>query len=697
MGVLDTEIQFPFTYWSENIEKHAKPSNTCEVKNNETYLINAHPLLNEIKLKYINEDLNKELIQLLDELVSKSLINKNQDSYYVDDLTKQGFPKLLINIRDKDLIKLSKEKHAEFYKEKKKFTKQTKLLGQYLHNINDIQVKDIKDIQPNKTAYIKILGSQNDHTERVMMYGKNKQTLFAALKRQLKSAPAPDSNTVRDFLKHSEQIIDEELGDQLKDFSYDVSQWYNHLARGKQREIKPLYDLYMHPERMIHYNSKEIEKLLTLHYTAIVKAEIQDLDGKPRMVCSIPKHVKYIMGPVTWMLEEIAAKHLKGYCGGQNLTEMGDQLNEYIKQGFTKVVEGDGSAFDNTQDITLKAIDRYIYNKVTSKIYHVPKRLFEQVANAYYKIMDVNYRDHFTNKVKTYVEYYVLGTVFSGDCDTTLMNTIRMVLYNRYINDKAGLKYGKDYIVYAKGDDFSVLYKNTIKDEFIDQIYYKYFLPKSSGPEEISDKRQFGLGQILKFLDKGDTSTFKFCSLRSWFKKPLNDEITLTRDPSKLYNKALYSIKYKSYNPKQKYLYHIQQAISYVTNYKGIDIFTRMAEAHFKRANEIRQIYNIRLTKKQKFSSHKLYEEYKLNQKEKLEEIEFTDNSTINKILYKLFNIKVREKYINFYTDYWEQVQKVEKQRTEENTIQELEYINDQINAEFDVEELKSLLAHNKK
>jgi len=38
-------------------------------------------------------------------------------------------------------------------------------------------------------------------------------------------------------------------------------------------------------------------------------------------------------------------------------------------------------------------------------------------------------------------------------------------------------------------------------------------------------------------------------------------------------------------------------------------------------------------------------------------------------------------------------MQLVERQRCESNTILELQYINDQINAEFDTEELKSLLA----
>lgn len=679
-----------YTYLSDNIEKHAKPNNTCYVYDTQTYKQNTHPLINNIKLKYLDDDIKF----IFNNLVSNNLLCRDEQSYYIKDEKIQGFPRLMINIKDEELLKLSKAKYKFEYRKAKKFFKDNEFLEKVFHCVNDLHVSDIKDKQPKKIAFKKILGDPNDFTERVMAYGKNKQTLFAAFKRQIKTAPIPDKNVMTDFIQYSKNIIDKELGESLKDFGYDVSQWFNHLNAEKQNQITPIYNYYNHKEKLNDMTSEEISRMLSLHYTAIVKSELQELDGKPRMVCSIPQHIKYIMGPITWPLEEIAAKHLKGYCGGQNLSEMSQQLNEYIKQGFIKVVEGDGSAFDNTQDVTLKGVDRYIYNKILPKIYHVPKDIFEQVANSYYKIMDINYRDQFNNKkVRTYVRYFVLGTVFSGDCDTTLMNTIRMVLYNRYVNDKAGLVYGKDYIVYAKGDDFSVLYKNYIDDDFIDKIYYKYFLPKSAGPEEITDKREFGLGQILKFLEKGGPSNFKFCSLRSWYKNNREDEITLTRDPAKLFNKALYSMKYKQYTPKQKYQYHIEQAISYQVNYAGIDIFELVAEAHYKRAMEIKVNYCLKINHKQAEIQSKLRSQCKLNAKRRLQQIEFTDNSFLNKILYKLFDIKQREKYIDFYTNYWEQTQLVERMRCETNTINELKYINNQINREFDTEELKSLLA----
>jgi hypothetical protein len=686
------EQDINFTYLSENIEKHAKPNNTCQVYDKQSYIRNTHPVVDEINKNYMPNYVQN----VLNNLVSKNFLKRDGDNYIVEDHEKQGFPRLMIEIKDQQLLNLSLEKHSQYYEKQKELFKNDPFLMKNFHIINDIQVNEIDDKQYEKVGMIKILGDMKDRLHDVMIFGKNKQTLFAASKRQMKTAPVPDKYIVRDFIKHSIKIIDKELGEELKDFSYDVVQWYNHLSKDKQILIKPIYDLHYHPEKLTNLTTKEMKHLLSTSYQALVKSEIQDLDGKPRMVCQIPQYIKFVMGPVTWMLEEIASKKLQGYCGGLNLDEMSELLNGYIKQGFTKVVEGDGSGFDNTQDVCLKGIDRYIYNKIKDKIYHVRKSEFERIANAYYKTMKVKYIDDYSKKIVKYLVYHVLGTVFSGDCDTTLMNTIRMALYNRYVNDKAGLVYGKDYVVLAKGDDFSVLYQTYVTDERIRQIYKKYFLEKPTDNYEIIDDRQYGIGQILKFLEIGDPSTFKFCSLRSWFKNKDGMEITLTRDPSKLYNKALYSLKYKKYNQKQKCQYHIDQAISYLINYQGIEIFEIIAQAHLKQAELIKKKYNIRLGKLQSIQYRNMIKSKKIKEKEKLKTIEFTSNDCMNDILYKLFDIKKREKYIDLYTSYWEQVGFYEKIRSEHNTINELHYINQQINMEFSTEELKSLLALNK-
>lgn len=423
-------------------------------------------------------------------------------------------------------------------------------------------------------------------SDEAMCWTACKHTTLAAAKRQMKAAPTPTEEVAEDFFQHSKRIIDKEMGEQLKNFGYSVTDWYNHLTQKKQKALEHVLNYYKGDITKIP--RKELSNIHKTHYTGILKEEVQGPDGKPRMVCSIPQKVKYIMGPVTWHLEEIAQDHLQGYCGGKNLDQMAAYINQHLSQGFTKIVEGDGSAFDNTQDVSLKEVDRYIYRLVADKIYHVPKKDFLEHSQAIYKTMDIEYIDKNTKKKKPLLRYTILGTVFSGDCDTTLMNTIRMALYNRYVNDKAGLVYGKDYVVFSKGDDFTLMYKPYVTNQFINDAYYHYFLDKNPDPST-PNASIYGLGQVLKFLEFGDASIIKFCSLNAWFTDPTEQLIYLTRDVHKFLTLGKYSKKAKTYTVLQKIAYLNDQAVSLILNYPNIQLFQHIAQHYMDLANRIMQ------------------------------------------------------------------------------------------------------------
>lgn len=670
-----------FTYLSQNIEEHARPNNTCCIKNKQTYILNTHPGLDKLEKRILPD----EDIKLLEKFVEKKLLL--QDELFFYRTPTYGFPRLLIDIKDRDLNKIARQVHPEVYQ----YIEELRLpreLKHWFHTINDIPVAMIPDITPRKIGFEKILGTKiHDESKDVMMYGKNKQTLFAAAKRQMKTAPCPSTKIAKDFISWATNTIETEIGEELDSFSYNYNQWYNHLSAPKQILIEDIDNYHHHREKFFELPKKKQEQVLNLHYEAIVKAELQPADGKPRMVCSIPQRIKYAMGPICWQLEEICTNKLRGYCGGKNLTEMATDIMKYLEQGFTKVVEGDGSAFDNSQDVLLKGLDRYIYNRIKDKVYHVPKDEFEMISNLHYKTMDVKYV--MDKKKHTYMTYKVLGTVFSGDSDTTLANTIRMAMYNRYANEQFGLKYGQDYIVFSKGDDFSVLYKDSISNELIDIIYDTYFLSKPEGNHKILDLRVGKLGQICKFLEKGAADSFKFCSLRSWYTDPLDStKITLTRNPNKLFTISQYSIKTKSMSNLSKAKYLIQQAVDYEMNYPGIQIFEIMAESCRSHA------YQLLLRSGDQERKIKTYERMLAKKKRRDElKIEFTDRGDINKILMQLYDIKARKKFENLvYAEYWENVKARENQRYDSNTKEEIDYINQQINAEFDTEELKTLV-----
>jgi len=582
----------------------------------------------------------------------------------------------IFNIKDPQFKKLAQRKQPDVYINGKYYKRNT---------FDLVKVADIECQCPDKYLYEQVFGSPVDQPKEVMAYNSCMHTIYAAAKRQMKMAPTPEPAVADDFIEYAINIIEKEVGTYLTHFGYSYDQWYQHLTRTKQKDMD-MVRTYLYGDRTL-LTPQQISQIKRTNYEGICKVELQETDGKPRMVCAIPMLTKYAMGPITWALEEIFAKHFQGYCGNKNLTEMADYINNLLTLGFTKVVEGDGSAFDNTQDITLKRVDHYIYKRIVDKVFHIDRKLFLELATNIYKIMDVVTYDSKTKTKKQLFSYMILGTVFSGDCDTTLCNTIRMALYNRYVNDKAGLVYGKDYVAFSKGDDFTVLYKPYVDNTFIEKAYYKYFVKANPDPEQ-PDTRVYGLGQVLKMLDFGGPASIKFCSLRAWLKP--NGTIILTRDPKKFYNLSKYSRKIKTLDNYAAGQYLLDQAISLMISYPELNIFKTMAQCYEQKAQEY--IANIPDSLKNKliykYNKHK----YQIETDSRLSKPEIVNIDEDNQYNVHIYNICKREHFYKIQGDYWTTMQKIEKLRTDRLTENEALYVNQQIDAEFSSEELKSVL-----
>lgn len=553
------------------------------------------------------------------------------------------FPKLSMFIKDKELKKLAGEEMSKF---------------------DSIDCKDITCTCNGKEKYLQLFSSTESSPDSIL-YNDCKRTIFAAAKRQMKSAPVPNKYVLEDFINWSKQTIDILIGDDLNSFGYSYNQWFNHLTKPKQdRMLKIKEFIHGTDQLQPHYIDLEHLDPSMLHYEAICKVEVQSIDGKPRMVCAIPDLVKYVMGPVCWKLEEIFSQKIPTYCGGQNLTQMQDKINHYIDEGFCIVAEGDGSAFDNTQDVMLKALDRYIYQKILSKVHHVPQDLFEYVSQAMYKTMDVVLK--VGNKKKTLLTYSILGTVFSGDCDTTLMNTLRMGFYNWYTNHKMGLVLNRDFICFSKGDDFTVMYKRHVNLDEVEQNYQRYWLGKS---ENDYDDRIHGLGQILKFIEFGPPNSIKFCSLRAWYIDLSSQHIFLTRDPSKFLTLAKYSRKALHMTAEQLSEYYYDQAIALLSSYKGIQYFEDMARMYLTYSHNIRTECNLQ----------HVFNNNKLNRKGDKRQTLFLEAED----LYDGYCYQPRNTFVKIVGSYWDTYKHLE---TTQETIlsgEALRLVNDQISNEY--------------
>jgi hypothetical protein len=288
-------------------------------------------------------------------------------------------------------------------------------------------------------------------------------------------------------------------------------------------------------------------------------------------------------------------------------------------------------------------------------------------------------------KKKNLFEYSILGSVFSGDCDTTLCNTIRMALYNIYVNEKAGLKYGKDFKVMSKGDDFTVFYKPYISNQLINDIYNKYFIREVTGQQQI-----YGLGQILKFLSIGDPSTISFCSLRALYTDVSEAKIILVRDFTKFNHIARYARKIKAISGPKRVAYLQQQAISLRATYAGIKIFETMADAFDHAAMQ----YSEYLAKGDKKKAEQIFIQ-SLKYVDKLvkyvrEEIPREAEIKENEIDYMLYNIGKYRKFFKIQGDYWETMKRLQEMVSYNLTKAQYDYINEQIEAIMSTQIFKS-------
>lgn len=330
------------------------------------------------------------------------------------------------------------------------------------------------------------------NTKGVIVYNSCRRTLFAALRRQLKLTSPPDPKVVPELHKFMDEYFDKYIEPHLRDFDYSFSQWYNHQPRHKQDALDRI-------------DPSKIEEVV---YGLFCKREKQEMGGKNRAISNISNETKFVMGPVIWMLEELADKFFPGYCGKKNWNDLEKYYNEAYQQGFRYVVQGDGSAFDLSQHNDCKYIDFKIYSYLADRklIHHVPNDTFKKVATQKIRKLKASY---FVNGVqKVLGTALVQGTVFSGSSDTTFANTLRMAIYNMFTLEKAGLRFDIDYKLLCKGDDFLVLVKE-MRD--YDGIYYKYWCKAVKDPMTYSYE-PYGIGQVLKFLVVGDYSTLDFCS-----------------------------------------------------------------------------------------------------------------------------------------------------------------------------------------
>lgn len=404
------------------------------------------------------------------------------------------------------------------------------------------------------------------NTGEVICYNSCNRTLFAAFKRQLQRVFPPDPHELTKFEQFVTEYFNKYVRPVLDNFDYSYTDWYNHLPAHKQAAM----DAVKLQIAKTGYPDK-------VEYGLFCKREKQAAGGKNRAIANIEPIIKYIMGPVCWSLEHYADLYFPGYCGSKNWDQLEDMFSVLYKRGFDHVLQGDGSAFDTSQAAECKIIDRLIYNYLAdnNKIHHVPSDVFKKLATVSERHLNAKY--HQEKRLNQFAKASIYGTVFSGASDTTLMNTLRMALYNMYTLERVGMVYDVDYRHLAKGDDFMVFTKHKDwRGRSFSDIYYDIWAtkPKNSLMTNFTEK---GIGQILKFLIVGDYTTIDFCSTMC---VQDGDNFKLFRKPDRLNPLGHFSRSALKMTPGQYKQYLLDLAYSLEVIAGGYPLYQEYIEAY---------------------------------------------------------------------------------------------------------------------
>jgi len=396
----------------------------------------------------------------------------------------------------------------------------------------------------------------------VLIYDNCKANIYTAIKRDSLGVTKPERRCVDLFIKYYDKIFDEEIAPLLDGFEYDFNSWYNHLNVKQQKNLKQVDFKFLKKRR----------------YKMFCKAEKQEVTSndkapKNRCICGPNEEYKYVMGPVVHRLEAIFKKKFKGYCSGKNWSDRETDLNNRRRAGLRRVAQGDGSAFDRSQDHELKYVERKIYNYLADHGYirHVDVDVFLQHALA--KMVPIHADFMVKHGKHVYMESLGFinktGGVQSGNCDTSFANTLRMVMYNRFVMEEYLHLEPQAYGLDCAGDDFAAFLPMTVSVEQAVEAYLQVFVQtKTPGVPEFGN-----LGQVLKFLKFSDIDGVDFCSTETYW-SPRVQSYKITRRLDRFFTLTPYSRQALSMSHEEQRDYLLQLHESNLSWMRGLPILS---------------------------------------------------------------------------------------------------------------------------
>lgn len=337
--------------------------------------------------------------------------------------------------------------------------------------------------------------------EPVIFYENCELNLRAACKRQCIAVPEGSSKFQSELQHYFDTVILPELTDILADFQYSYPVWYNHLTANQQQEMDRV----------------DPDNLMPRNCSIFCKGEKQLGSTPPpknRCICAMNSNHKYVLGPVTYALEQYL-KNLKGYWGGKNWDDLAKVYDDWRNLDAT-IIALDIKGCDRSMKQWIKdMIMSPVYKLVEPFVYHVPLDVYKKHAYPQYtKLIAVQYE----NKSKISLgDATIKGTMLSGDMATKATNTL---IVNVLVRFTIETYITREYpgLISCGDDNVSALPPMTPRSLIISAFSRTFYFAK-----QIENPYSFcyfnhGSGFILKYLQIcSNTEDIDFCSTNVFF------------------------------------------------------------------------------------------------------------------------------------------------------------------------------------
>jgi len=255
-------------------------------------------------------------------------------------------------------------------------------------------------------------------------------------------------------------------------------------------------------------------------------------DVKERQICGPTAYKKSVNAFIN-VLEGVAHRHVKQYCGRKNWIDICKDFETAFNIPSALFGAADGSGFDMTQLLE----HNELMNELIMLCARHPNVSWDEPLNP--DLMQKFLEDSLVLNVKvpTLLHYQVQGRA-SGDGWTTFGNTVLMMSYWMFCFEEANIT---NYFLRVKGDDVVFALEDKQKDQ-LEQA-------KNSLFTMTKDQQSWGLGQICKKVNYG--SLYELDFLSNHFFETGKEKLRMTRIPARVIQSLSWTTKIPKNIPKE--------------------------------------------------------------------------------------------------------------------------------------------------